>query len=151
MSTIALARPESKAPPPRRTTRPKPLPNIPFATFEDIPDLFAMKLSGSCLAPVLMDGDEIVFTRAQAPKAGDIAIFILRPEGVQEGGFQCLIKRLAIDIPPWVTFPWRDRPTSDVRAAVIAKQTNPPRQYMIKCEHLLAVLKFSHVQRRVAQ
>lgn len=148
MSTIALARPHSRAPRPPRIPKPKPLPNIPFPTFEDIPDVFAMKLAGDCLAPELMDGDDVVFTKAEAPRAGDIAIFILRPEEVREGGYQSLIKRLVLGIPPWVTFPWRENPKSEVRALAIAAQSNPPRQYMIPCERLLAVLKFSHVQRR---
>ena len=152
MSTNALARPYS-APAPRRRKAPAVppitrLPGIPFLDAAEIPDLFGMRISGDCLAPVLRDGDEVVFTRTDKPVVGQFAIFILRPEIVRPGGLQCAIKRLVMDVPPHVTLPFREHPESEVHAIVIAEQTNPHRQYMIKAENLLGIFKFSHVQNR---
>jgi hypothetical protein len=40
-----------------------------------------------------------------------------------------------------VKFPWTENPKSEVHALVIAEQTNPPRQYAIKCDLLCAIHK----------
>lgn len=136
---------------PRRRARiakpsaPAPVPGIPFpeAVF---PELYAMKLSGDCLAPELNDGDEVQFSSIEPPKVGDFCIFVLRPELVRPGGMQCMIKRLTMGLPPYVTLPFREHPNSDVHALVMAEQTNPRRQYMIRCENLLAIHRFVGVQ-----
>lgn len=148
MSTIALARPQSaacriKAP----QAAPAPGPGVPFMSAAEIPDVFAMRLSGDCLSPLLNDGDEVVFERAGRPEAGELCIFIMRPELVRPGGMQCIVKRLAMAIPPYVTFPWQENPRSEVHALVVAEQLNPPRQYMMKCESLLGVHRFVRTQR----
>ena len=153
MSTVALARSPARS---RRQPIKAPPggfmrdPGIPFLTAEDIPDEFAMQISGDCLAPDYRDGDHLVFTKAR-PSAGDLAIFILKPELVPPGQLQCAVKQLAFALPHYVRFPWTENPRSDVHAIAIARQTNPPMQFSIKCDRLLAVLKFSHVQRRGAQ
>lgn len=124
---------------------PKPIIPFPDATF---PELYAMKLSGDCLAPELMDGDEVKFSSVEPPVVGDFCIFIMRPELVPRGGMQCIIKRMVMAPPPYVKLPFRENPKSEVHALVMAEQLNPRRQFMINCEHLLAIHKFAGVQRR---
>ncbi|NQW09544.1 MAG: hypothetical protein HQ481_06655 [Alphaproteobacteria bacterium] len=126
---------------------PEVKPIVPFrdATF---PELYAMKLSGDCLAPDLMDGDEVKFSSVEPPVVGDFCIFIMQPELVPRGGMQCIIKRMVMAPPPYVKLPFRENPQSEVHALVMAEQLNPRRQFMIKCEHLLAIHKFVGVQRR---
>jgi hypothetical protein len=36
----------------------KPIPGIPFPDLASIPEIYGMKLTGDCLAPELIDGDE---------------------------------------------------------------------------------------------
>lgn len=121
--------------------RSAPKPDIPF--YEAVfPELYAMKLSGDCLAPELMDGDEVKFSSVESPAVGDFCIFIMRPELVRPGGMQCIIKRMVMAPPPYVTLPFRENPKSEVHALVVAEQLNPRRQYVIKCENLLAIHKF---------
>ncbi|MBM0205671.1 hypothetical protein JNW90_23650 [Micromonospora sp. STR1s_5] len=126
----------------------KSRPEIVFADFASIPDVYAMHLKGTCLEPQLMDGDEVVFTSAEPPKPGEFAIFILRPELVSPGGSQSMIKRLVLAPPPHVTFPWREHPKSEVHAVVVAEQLNPARQFWIRCDRLLAIHRFVRVQNR---
>lgn len=125
-----------------------PLPGIPFPTVESIPPLYAMRLSGDCLEPDLVDGDEVQFSRDEPFAVGDFCCFILRPELVRPGGLQCAIKKLAMGLPPYVTLPFREHPKSDVHALVIAEPLKPRRQYMIRCANLLAIHKFVGVQNR---
>ena len=43
--------------------------------------------------------------------------------------------------PPWLKFPYRDHPDSEIRALLIAEQFNPRRSFRSPCEDLLAVHK----------
>lgn len=138
-------RSKAKARPTIAPSAPKPIIPFPDATF---PELYAMKLSGDCLAPELMDGDEVKFSSIEPPAVGDFCIFIMRPELVQPGGMQCITKRMVMAPPPYVKLPYRENPKSEVHALVVAEQLNPRRQYFIPCEKLLAIHKFVGVQRR---
>lgn len=151
MSTNTLARPKSAVPRRRKeptVSAPLPQPSIRFPDAASIPAIFAMQMAGTCLAPELNHGDEVVFVN-EPPKVGDFAIFIFRPECLRPGAqHQSMIKRMVLAIPPWVTFPWADNPRSDVRPVVVAEQTNPPGRYHFPCSDLLGICRFSHVQRR---
>lgn len=127
---------------------PSPLPGIPFPDLASIPERYAMILKGDCLEPDLKDGAEVQFSRDEPFKVGDFCCFVLRPELVSPGGMQCMIKRLTMGLPPYVTLPWTENPKSDVHALVMAEQLNPRRQFMIKCDRLLAIHKFLGVQGR---
>jgi len=143
----AISPPSCTARRPRRPAAPEAKSVVPFpdATF---PEVYAMKLSGDCLAPELMDGDEVKFSSVEPPVVGDFCIFIMRPEMVEPGRMQCIIKRMVMAPPPYVKLPFRENPKSEVHALVVAEQLNPRRQYFIKCENLLAIHKFVGVQRR---
>ena len=43
--------------------------------------------------------------------------------------------------PPYVSFPWREHPQSDVHALIIVEMLNPHKQFAYKCEHLLGIHK----------
>lgn len=151
---MAVALDSTPAPAVQRRARRKPtstpVPGIPFPDLASIPPLYAMRLSGDCLAPELRDGDEVVFSRDEEPKAGDFAIMILRPEFVPAGGIQCAIKRIVLPMPSHVRLPYREHPASEVHAILLVEQLAPAKQYGIRCERLLAVHKFVRVQGRAS-
>lgn len=129
----------------------RPRPEIAFPDLASFPPIYGMKLVGDCLEPDLPDGSEVVFERDAPIAPGDFCIFVLEPEHVSTGGMQSLIKRLVLAPPSFVTFPWTENPKSDVHALVVAEQLKPHRQYMIKCDRLLAIHKFVRVQNGGAQ
>jgi len=98
-------------------TAPKPVIPFPDVAF---PELYVMKLSGDCLAPELMDGDEVKFSSVEPPAVGDFCNFIMRPELVQLGGMQCIIKRMVMAPPPYVKLPFREKPSSHRRIIACA-------------------------------
>ncbi len=52
-----------------------------------------------------------------------------------------IVKRMVMNIPHWVKFPYKDHPKSDVLALLMAEQMNPRRTFTIKCSDVLAVHK----------
>ena len=105
-----------------------------------------MQVAGDCLAPDIPDGAVAVFDKTEPVRPGDICIFVFLPHIVVPGMFQCMTKRLVIGVPPYVTFPWREHPKSELRALVIAEQMNPPKQYMVACDKLMAIHRFVGLQ-----
>ena len=107
----------------------------------ELPDRYAMICEGVCLEPEIADGTRLLFDKHEPFGAGDLVVLFRRPELVQPGHHQAIVKRLVMAPPPWVKFPWRENPRSEVRALVIAEQINPRRQYAIPCEDLLGIHK----------
>ena len=118
----------------------------PFLDPATLPDEYAMRVTGNCMAPQIKDGAQAVFSKVEKPKPGDLVILYFRPELVAPGSLPASIKRLVLAPPSYVKFPWREHPDSTVHALVICEQTNPPRQYHFKCENLLAIHKFIRTQ-----
>ena len=107
----------------------------------DLPDRYAMIFEGVCSEPEIVDGTHLLFDKHEPFGAGDLVVLFRRPELVQPGQHQAIVRRLIIFPPPWVSFPWRENPKSEVRAFVIVEQVNPRRQYAILCADLLAIHK----------
>ena len=107
----------------------------------DLPELYVMSISGHCLTPVIADGTKIVISSIEKPQVGDFAIFYKRPEILEPGEFQAIVKRLVTAIPDWVTLPYDDHPQSTARPIVIAEQLNPRGSYHIPCSALVAIHK----------
>jgi hypothetical protein len=64
----------------------------------------------------------------------DVVCIWLKPEAVQPGANQAWLKRLTLNVPPWVkSFPYTDHPESDVLAIIVVEQLNPPICYTVKC------------------
>ena len=100
--------------------------------------------------PEMANGDTIYFDKNEEPKVGDIVVMFKRPELVKEGELQAMIKRLMTGIPPWVKFPYQDHPDFNVKAIIMVKAENPPRQYVVHCDQLCAIHKcIDHVPRSV--
>jgi Peptidase S24-like len=100
-----------------------------------------MRVIGDCMMPEIADNDLLHFDKHEPVKAGDMVAIFLRPELLSPGELQVRVKRLATDIPHWVTFPYQDHPDSDVHALIIAEMLNPRRRFMVKCSSVLAVHK----------
>ncbi len=117
-----------------------PTPNV-ILDPSKLPDQYGMICEGVCLEPEIADGACLLFDKNAPYKRGDFVILFRRPELVKPGQHQAIVKRLYMAPPPWVTFPYRDHPKSDVRALIIAEQLNPHLQFAIPCEDLLAIHK----------
>ena len=51
------------------------------------------------------------------------------------------LKRLQLNVPPWVKFPYADRPESELLAALFVEQINPEQSYRMKCSDVIALHK----------
>lgn len=106
-----------------------------------LPDRYGMIAEGVCLEPAIADGACLLFDKNAPIARGDFVILFKRPEIVKPGQHQAIVKRLVMPPPPWVKFPYREHPESEVRALVIAEQFNPRATFAIPCEDLLAIHK----------
>jgi hypothetical protein len=108
---------------------------------ETLPDLYCMALDGDCLEPLIPDRAAVMIKKSEPFGVGDVVAIWFRPEVIVPGGPQSWLKRVTMNVPPWVKFPYRDHPESEVSALIMVEQLNPPIGYGIKCEHILAVHK----------
>lgn len=81
----------------------------------------------------------MVFDREAPVRNGDFANFFYRREVVKPGQLSIALKKLVIAPPPFVTFPWKDHPESEVVPVIIVEQLNPARRWSVRCADLLAV------------
>ena len=106
-----------------------------------LPDRYAMPVVGDCLAPVISDGAMLLFEKSAPYRVGDLVVLFRRREATPKGKFQAIVKRLVMAPPPWVTFPWRDHPESDVLALVLVEMLNPHQRVNMLCSDLLGIHK----------
>ena len=127
------------------TTKPSRKPAPPSRQFTDpatLPDLYCSTCEGDCLQPLIPNGATIAFSKLEVPKAGDFVVVWKRPEIVEAGRHQAIVKRMVMNIPPWVkSFPFKEHPQSEVHALIVAEQMNPRRAFSIKCSDVIAVHK----------
>ena len=72
----------------------------------------------------------------------DVVCIWFKPEAIQPGASQAWLKRVSLNVPPWVkSFPYTDHPKSDVLAIIVVEQLNPPISYAVKCRDILAIHK----------
>lgn len=91
------------------------------------------------MEPELEDGQTLMFMRHAPVEVGDFVGIYFRPEFVKPGHSNIFVKRMVTAIPPYVTFPWKESPRSEVHAIIIVEQTNPWKQFSYKCENVLDV------------
>ncbi|MGI9403965.1 MAG: hypothetical protein ACR2OF_05605 [Hyphomicrobium sp.] len=91
------------------------------------------------MEPEFKHGDAVVFDREAPLENGCMANFFYRREVVRPGQLSVALKRLFMAPPPFVTFPWKDHPKSEVVPVIIAEQLKPFRQFTVRCRDLLAV------------
>ena len=106
-----------------------------------LPDRYIVRLEGNCLEPAFPNGTPVVIDKKGKVGPGDFVVLFFKPEHVPAGKHQAILKRVVMAPPPYVKFPFREHPQSDVHALVIVEMTNPPRQFAYKCEHLLGIHK----------
>jgi phage repressor protein C with HTH and peptisase S24 domain len=51
----------------------------------DVPDKFALRVAGDCLAPLIKEGDAVVVDKRLPYAAGDLVVIFMRPELVKPG------------------------------------------------------------------
>ena len=107
---------------------------LPFIHPDDMPDQYALKGVGDCMAPLLADGGLIACDKRRELVPGDIVCLIFTQDAAQKWGVPGLIKKLAMALPPWNL-------ASDAIGLVVVDQLNPPRRYCIPTTDLLAAHK----------
>ena len=68
------------------------------------------------MLPDIPDGAHCAFTTIGEPQPGDLVALWLKPEKVPAGEPPVRIKRLVTAIPPFVRFPYREHPESELHA-----------------------------------
>lgn len=112
---------------------------VPFLDPALLPDEYALRIRGDCMEPILLDGSAVLVDRRLPYKSGDLVAIYLRPETVQPGHGNVILKRM-ISLPPWVkAFPYRDSPASTALAALLVEMLNPQRFFGIRCADILAI------------
>lgn len=110
--------------------------NPGFVHPDEIPDLYALWGSGTCMKPLIDDGALLTFDKRENVMSGDTVNIWFRPERVKPGQPQGNVKRLVLGLPP-VELP----PSLMDMARVVVDQLNPPRQYSIPASYILAIHK----------
>ena len=108
--------------------------SLPFIHPDDMPDQYALKGVGQCMAPLIADQTLLVFDKRQEPRPGDIVGLVFTREAAQRWGLPDLLKRLALALPP-------SDPPPGSKGLVVVDQLNPPRRYCIPTTDILAVHK----------
>ena len=95
----------------------------PFAYLDHLPDVYAMRVCGTCMEPSMPDRSAAMFSQSEKYEVGDTVAIWVRPEIVGPGEFQVCIKRLTMPPPHYVkAFPFKEYPKSDVRAMLIVRK-----------------------------
>lgn len=98
-------------------------------------DVFACRIDGVCLEPVIPDHAAVVFKKSESIQVGDIVGVWFRPDVLAPKSVQCIVKRLKTNLPP------KFGPGSDVGGVVYFEQLNPPSCFRVKSEYILAMHK----------
>lgn len=103
---------------------------VPAACFlagaQDDPELYGLTVDGTCLAPVINDGDLIIASPTAPIADGDYVVIW----GASE---RPLVKRIVGALPrPYA-------PGSDVQPCLRAEQLNPPKKYLFPVDRIRAV------------
>jgi hypothetical protein len=78
---------------------------------------------------------------------GDVVCIWFRSEFSPPGRHQAWLKRVRLNVPPWVKkFPYNDHPESDVKAIMVVEQLNPPQCYSVPCDQILAIHKGNRIR-----
>ena len=107
----------------------------------DCPEVYASIAHGDCLAPVFDDGECFVFSKSEAPCAGDYVGIWLRPDIPHADELPRRVKRLPMGLPPGWTLPLNMAPGSELMPLIELEQFNPPRVLRVPADHILAMHK----------
>jgi hypothetical protein len=110
-----------------------------FLDPELAPDLYALIVTGECMAPLHPAGSAVLVDKRQPYESGDLIVIYMKPEAVKPGHSNCMIKRL-VSMPPWVTaFPYRENPKSEVHALATVEMLRPAQRIHFLCSDILAI------------
>lgn len=123
------------------TLRSPPAHALPVVDTEQLPELYCLKLDGDCLEPVIPDRAAVMIKKSETFDVGDVVVIWFRAEAVPAGEPRSWLKRITMNAPPWVKFPYKDHPKSDVAPLIMVEQLNPPVGYTVKCSDILAIHK----------
>lgn len=122
----------------RKTVAPAPA-QPGFIDPATLPDEYAMRVRGDCLAPAINAGDSILVDQRQPYSTGDLVCVFLKPECVRPGDTNVGLKRLVMGLMPEVTLPYRAHPDSNIMPVLVCEQDNPHMQYAIPADQILAI------------
>lgn len=105
------------------------------------PDKYIVMLDGACMQPVMKDGAAVMVDKNAPCEGGDLVVIYYKPEHVRPGDAHASLKRLVLAVPPYVKWPWKEHPQSEVHAMIVFEMLNPPQQFQAKAADLLAVHK----------
>lgn len=124
----------------QQTLIPPPLiPGRPIVWPDTLPEEYALRCQGACMAPEFTDGALVHGSTSAAFGPGDLVLLWRDPAIVRAGEHLVLLKRLVLGLPPFVTFPWADHPDSEAVPVVGCEQLSPYRRLAIRCSHLIAI------------
>jgi hypothetical protein len=114
----------------------------PIADLSAFPDEYALRVTGTCMEPLLADKCAAVFSKTAKWKVGDIVAVWMRPEVLGPGDLQASVKKLTMAPPFYVRgFPYNEHPESNVNALMCVESLNPRRRLIARCADILAIHK----------
>lgn len=109
---------------------------------EVLPDRYVLVCRGDCMAPSVPANAPVLVEKHSKIVPGDLVVLFFKPELVPAGGHSAILKRLVLNIPPWVKkFPYAGHPESDIAAIVLVEALNPPQRFAFRCSELLGIHK----------
>lgn len=103
---------------------------------------YGLHVVGNCMAPQINEGDTVTIDATAKVKQGDVvAIYLKRGGRTFAGGTNVGLKRVVFNMMPGLKYPYVKRPDSNVMPIIIVEQLNPPRQYQIAADEILAIHK----------
>lgn len=118
-------------------------PSRPRTDIAQLPNEYALKVVGDCLAPIVPHGAEAVFSKTAKFENGDIVVVWFNK--FPAGGFQCCVKRVVLG-PGAMTIPFKVHPDSEVHPIVVLETLQPPKQFAIQLGKIAAMHKFVRLQ-----
>ena len=93
------------------------------------------------MTPEVADGTRLLIDKTAKYEAGDMVVLLFRHDRIPAGSHQASLKRLTLNVPHYVKFPWKEHPQSGCHAAVWVESLNPRRQYRYEAQDLLGIHK----------
>ena len=104
-----------------------------------LPDEYAMRVRGDCLAPAIKGGDAILVDQRQPYAVGDLVRVFLKPEWVAPGCTKRRAQAAHHEHAARRDLSLREHPDSNIMPVLVCEQDNPHLQYTIPADQILAV------------
>jgi hypothetical protein len=110
------------------------MPAVDFPGKAD-PDLYALNVTGDCMAPMIEDGDRVLCSPAHKPEPGNVVAVWLKDGRISVKGF--------FSLPPRGLECFA--PGSEVQGALLLQTLNPQAMVTIGTEEIAAIHVVTHV------